>query len=323
MLLLNKIIRCCREFAGCKTLILFLSLASMSLFLIACGGHSEATSEEKDYYEEEYEIPSPDNLERFFDSLQNNTEASVGIMYYDDEQYKSDSLEVLKSIRALDDFQAGRKGVFPLQQVRDVLGDMVYFQWFYATHGSRGEEDEDGIGGRIFFRNYLEQVARLCPHVDYLTSIHTGDDVAGIFTGQEFSFGHQVTDYWLLYRWKGGYHVTYLSNWSIYEQIRVLVDTSGNNYLLCYTGGGDPYMASLFRATLFMKKGEEFEMVCKMDNWPNVEQYALDDKCLDYNPQAMIWTVCDMRGDKKIPAKGFKRLRLVLDGGDSRFVLSD
>lgn len=306
----------------------FLSLAVLFFFFSACGGRSDAPSQKKDFYEEEHVTPSPESLVVFFDSLLNNTEAFIYARNMNDEWPNTDSIMVWNSIRALDDYQSGKTRLFPLELVTEALGKLVFCQWHYDTHGSRpfadiGEE-EDGLGSRIFFLNYLEQVARLCPHVDYLTSIHTGDDKAGIFTGFEFSNGHQTTDYWLLYRYGSGYRLKYLSYYDKYDRIWELTDSTGNEYLLCYNGEMGIYEGFLpFRASLFMKDGEDYELVSTINDWLDNREIPCRGKQLDYNPRTMTWTVCDMRGDKKIPSKGFKRLRLTLDGRDSYFSVVD
>lgn len=248
----------------------------------------------------------------------------------DDEHPNPDSVLVWNSIRALDDYQSGKTRLFPLELVSEVLGKLVFCQWHYDTHGDprvylgEGEEEdddvEDGIGSRIFFLHYLEQVARLCPHIDYLTSIHTGDDKAGIFTGHEFSTGHQIVDFWLFYRWKNGYRVKYLSYRDCYDKIWELSDSEGNEYLLCYNGGTTINGGAFpFQAVLFMKCDDGYEEVASVKDWHGEGDYSCWGKQLDYNPDTMTWTVCDLRGDTKIPSKGYDRLRLTINGRDSRF----
>lgn len=299
-----------------------LSLAVLFLLFSACGGHPDSTLQVDDYYFEEHEVPSPASLETYFDSLLNNTEAFIYVLNVDDEQPNPDSLEVWNSIRALDDYQQGKTKVFPLEEVSNALGILMFCQWHYDTHGSRGimDEEEDGIGSRIFFRNYLEQVARLCPHVDYLTTIHTGDDMAGIFTGHEFSANYQVVDNWLLYRYGAGYRIKYLSYWQDYDKIWELSDSDGNNYLLCYNGE-TPNDKSFypFQAQLFIEEDDDYKLVCASEDWLNILEYDYTGKHLNYNPKTMTWTICDMKGETKIPSKGYSRLHLTLDGMKSHF----
>ena len=128
-----------------------------------------------------------------------NTPAFIYTWNVDDIEPNPDSLMVLNSIKALDDYQAHRRGDYPREQVAEALGMMVFAQWHNDTHGD--DEEEIMAGSEVFFFRYLEQAARLCPHVDYLTSIHTGDDKAGIFTGHEFSEWSQPYYCILLYRY--------------------------------------------------------------------------------------------------------------------------
>ena len=203
----------------------------LSLAFVGCKGNGVTESNEEIAYSDGTAVEAPDNLVAYFDSLLRCTPAFIYTRNADDIEPNPDSLAVLSSIKALDDYQAHHRGDYPREQVADALGSLVYAQWHNGTHGD--EEEEVMVGSEILFFRYLEQVARLCPHVDYLTSIHTGDDKAGIFTGHEFSEWHQPYYCILLYRYGNGYRTKFLKYYNDYDRIEVMSDSTGQSYLLC------------------------------------------------------------------------------------------
>lgn len=203
----------------------------LSLSFVGCKGNGVTERNEETAYSDGTAVEAPDNLVAYFDSLLRCTPAFIYTRNADDIEPNPDSLAVLSSIKALDDYQAHHRGDYPREQVAEALGTMVFAQWHNDTHGD--EEEEVMAGSEIFFFRYLEQAARLCPHVHYLTSIHTGDDKAGIFTGHEFSEWHQPYYCILLYRYGNGYRTKFLKYYNDYDRIEVMSDSTGQSYLLC------------------------------------------------------------------------------------------
>ena len=266
-------------------------------------------------------VVAPDNLVVYFDSLLRNTPAFI---YTRNDNYiepNPDSIAVVNSIKALEDYQAHRRSEYPLKQVAEALGPLVFAQWHNGTHGD--DEEEVMAGSEEFFFRYMEQVARLCPHVDYLTSIHTGDDKAGIFTGHEFSEGHQPYYCILLYRHGAGYRTKFLQHFVGYDKIWELSDSAGRKYLLCYNGVTEVDSGEWpFKAILFMEEEGEYEVVCTSEDWPGWEYDCDEGICIDYNPSTHTWTQCRRQGKVRVPVAKRKRLQLVLDGRKSCFEIT-
>lgn len=203
----------------------------LSLSFVGCKGNGTSIDNDSIRCPDGAAVEAPDNLVAYFDSLLRCTPAFIYTRNIDGIEPNPDSLAVLGSIKAMDDYQAHRISEYPRDQVADALGSLIYAQWHNDTHGD--EEEEVMAGSELFFFRYLEQVARLCPHVDYLTSIHTGDDRAGIFTGHEFSEWHQPYYCILLYRQGSGYKTKFLQYYNEYDRIEVICDSAGQSYLLC------------------------------------------------------------------------------------------
>lgn len=203
----------------------------LSLSFVGCKGNGVTESNEETAYSDGTVVAAPDNLVAYFDSLLRYTPAFIYTKNVDNIEPNPDSLAVLSSIKALDDYQAHRTSEYPLTQVADALGSLIYAQWHNNTHGD--EEEEVMAGSEEFFFRYLEQAAKLCPHVHYLTSIHTGDDKAGIFTGHEFSEWHQPYYCIMLYRYGNGYRTKFLKYYNDYDRIEMMSDSAGQSYLLC------------------------------------------------------------------------------------------
>ena len=292
----------------------------LSVAIVGCKGKGESVDNDSSRCTDGTAVEAPDNLVDYFDSLLRYTPAFIYARNVDDIEPNPDSLEVLESIKALDDYQAHRRSDYPREQVADALGTLIFSQWHNATHCC----DDDMAGSETFFFRYLEQVARLCPHVDYLTSIHTGDDMAGIFTGHEFSQGCQPYYCILLYRHGSGYRTKFLQHYVGYNKIWALSDSAGRNYLLCYNGNTDEYFGPTeFKAILFMEGEDGYEAVCSSEEWLDWEDYIEGTICIDYNPRTHIWTQCRRQGNVRIPVAGRKRLRLVMEGRGSRFEMVD
>ncbi len=201
------------------------------LLFAACKGSGVPERNDSIVSPDEMLVETPDNLVAYFDSLLRSTPAFIYTMNIDDLQPNPDSLAVLSSIQALDDYHAHRTSEYPCRQVAEALGTMVFAQWHNDTHGD--DEEEIMAGSEMFLFRYLEQAARLCPHVDFLTTIHTGDDKAGIFTGHDFSEWHQPYYCILLYRHGSGYRTKFLQYYNEYDRIEVMSDSTGQSYLLC------------------------------------------------------------------------------------------
>ena len=300
------------NFLTASTIVLF------SLAFVACTGNG-VTNNNDDNCLKVTEVDAPDNLVTYFDSLLRYTQAFIYTRNVDDIHPNPDSLAVIESIRVLDEYLAHSRAEYPREIVGNALGHLIFTQWHYDTHG---DDDEDMMAGsEQFFLRYLEQAARLCPHVDYLTSIHTGDDKAGIFTGHEFSSGHQPFYSILLYRYGNGCRTKFLQHYIGYDKIWELSDSIGRNYLLCYNGESEIDMGFRpFIVTLFLKEGDDYQEVCTSEDWIGMDEYDESNYCLDYNPKNMTWTKCHREGNKRMPVPGLRKLRLALDGKQSHFV---
>lgn len=204
---------------------------TLLLLFAACKDSSVPERNDSIVSPDEALVETPNNLVSYFDSLLRCTPAFIYTRNVDDTEPNPDSLAVLSSIKAMDDYQAHRISEYPRDQVADALGSLIYAQWHNNTHGD--EEEEIMVGSEEFFFRYLEQAAKLCPHVHYLTSIHTGDDKAGIFTGHEFSEWHQPYYCILLYRYGDGYRTKFLKYYNDYDRIEVMSDSTDQSYLLC------------------------------------------------------------------------------------------
>lgn len=293
-------------------------LVVLSLVFVGCKGNNASNDKDMDRYPDETLVEAPENLVAYFDSLLRNTPAFIYTMNVDDIEPNPDSLAVLRSIKALDDYQAHRRNDYPRKQVAEALGLMIFAQWHYDTHGD--DEEEVMAGSEVFFLRYLEQAARLCPHVDYLTSIHTGDDKAGIFTGHEFSESNQPYYCILLYRYGAGYRTKFLQHYIGYDKIWELTDSIGRNYILCYNGDTDIDKGFWpFKAILFLEEGDDYVEVCSLEGWVSEDEYEDSGICIDYNPRTYTWTKCRHQGGNKIPIPQRKNLRLILDGRQSSF----
>ena len=303
-----------------RKICIYLSVLAVAMLFVACNGNEGKSDKDDRTTLEETVVVSPSNLEAYFDSLVRNTPAFIYVRNYSDTLPNPDSMEVWESIKALDNYQSHRIKTFPLDLVGNALGSMIFAQWHNDTHGD-GEEDVMEWSEQFFFR-YLEQVARLCPHVDFLTSIHTGNDMAGIFTGSEFSSVHQPFYCILLYRHGSGYRTKFLQHYIGYDKIWELSDSVGRHYILCYYDQSDiDYSDFLFNVILFMKEGDDYKEVCSCDGKGFDEDYYDSEFCIDYNPRTLTWTKCRQQGDKRIPIPGLKRLHLLLDGKHSSFVV--
>lgn len=290
---------------------------AVSLLFVGCKGNSAPEDNGGTVRPTEQLVEAPENLVPYFDSMLRNTPAFIYTMNIDDIEPNPDSLAVLNSIKALDDYQAHRRGDYPREQVAEALGMMIFAQWHNDTHGD--DEEEIMAGSEVFFFRYLEQAARLCPHVDYLTSIHTGDDKAGIFTGHEFSEWSQPYYCILLYRYGAGYRTKFLQHYIGYDKIWELTDSVGRNYILCYNGDTDMDKGFWpFKAILFLEEGDDYVEVCTLEGWVSEEQYD-EGICIDYNPRTHTWTQCRQQGKKRIPLPHRRNLRLILDGRQSCF----
>lgn len=295
-------------------------LVLLSLAFVGCKGDGTIESDEETAYTDGMVVEAPDNLVAYFDSLLRCTPAFIYTRNVDGIVPNPDSLAVLSSIKALDDYQAHRISEYPREQVADALGSLVYAQWHNGTHGD--DEEDVVVGSEIFFFRYLEQVARVCPHVDFLTTIHTGDDEAGIFTGHEFSEWNQPYYCILLYRYGSGYRTKFLQHYIGYDKIWELADSVGRNYILCYNGDTDMDKGSWpFKAILFLEEGDDYVEVCSSEGWLSEEEYDESGFCIDYNPRTHTWTQCRQQGDKRIPIPQRKRLRLMQDGRQSCFYI--
>ena len=298
----------------------YLTASAIALFFLAfvsCKGNG--VSNENGNSPEVTMSDNPDNLEFYFDSLLRFTPAFIYTISVDEIHPNPDSLAILESIKALNEYQTRTLDVYPRGLVGDALGHLIFAQWHYDTHGD--DEEEVMVGSERFLLRYLEQAARLCPHVDYLTSIHTGDDKAGIFTGNEFSSGHQPFYCILLFRNGNGYKAKFLQHYIGYDKIWELSDSIGRNYLLCYNGETDIDKGFWpFKAALFLEEGNDYQEVCLSEDWISMDEYDESNFCLDYNPRTKTWTKCRWKGGKLIPIPGLKRLHLVLDGKQSHFI---
>ena len=290
---------------------------AVSLLFVGCKGNSAPEDNGGTVRPTEQLVEAPENLVPYFDSMLRNTPAFIYTRNVDDIEPNPDSLMVLNSIKALDDYQAHCRGDYPREQVAEALGTMVFAQWHNDTHGD--DEEDVMAGSEVFFLRYLEQAARLCPHVDYLTSIHTGDDKAGIFTGHEFSEWSQPYYCILLYRYGTGYRTKFLQHYIGYDKIWELTDSIGRNYILCYNGDTEIDKGSWpFKAILFLEDEDDYVEVCSSEGWVSEEQYD-EGICIDYNPRTHTWTQCRQQGKKRIPLPHRRNLRLILDGRQSCF----
>lgn len=300
---------------------------ALLLLLAACGGNTapeqnNTAPEQNDsvVHPSEQPVEAPENLVAYFDSLLRNTPAFIYTMNVDDIEPNPDSLAVLRSIKALDDYQAHRRNDYPRKQVAEALGLMIFAQWHYDTHGD--DEEEVMAGSEVFFLRYLEQAARLCPHIDFLTTLHTGDDKAGIFTGHEFSEWNQPYYCLLLYRYVEGYRTKFLQHYIGYDKIWEITDSFGRNYILCYNGDTDIDKDFWpFKAILFLEEEDDYVEVCTSEGWVSEEDSNEAGICIDYNPRTHTWTQCRQQGEKRIPLPRRRSLRLMLDGRQSRFCI--
>lgn len=219
------------QYRNSRTYLTATILVLLSLAFVGCKVNGSSNDKDTELYPDGTAVAAPENLVDYFDSLLRCTPAFIYTRNVDDILPNPDSLAVLCSIKALDDYQARRISEYPREQVADALGALVYAQWHNNTHGD--EEEEVMAGSETFFFRYLEQAARLCPHVEYLTSIYTDDDKAGIFTGHEFSEWHQPYYCILLYRQGNGYRTKFLQYYNEYDRIEAISDSAGQRYLLC------------------------------------------------------------------------------------------
>lgn len=295
-------------------------VSSLLLFaFVACKGNIVSNDSENSCYIGEPATATPDNLETYFDSIIRYTSAFIYTMNVDDIYPNPDSLAVINSIKALNEYQSNLSKVFPREKVEDALGYLAFSQWHYDTHGD--DEEDKMSGSELFFFQYLEQVVRLCPHVDYLTSIHTGDDKAGIFTGHEASPYSQPFYNILLYRHGNGYKMKFLQYYIGYDRIRELSDSIGRDYILCYNGETEIDKGIWpFQAILFIEDGDDYQEVCSSKDWISDMEHEKSGFCVDFNPRTLTWTKCRRQGEHKIPISGLNRLHLVLDGENSYFV---
>ena len=248
----------CKNCRACLTATILLLL---SIAFVACRGNGAPESNDSIRYPDGIAVVAPDNLVDYFDSLLRYTPAFIYTRNVDGIEPNPDSLAVLSSIKALDDYQTHCTSEYPRELVSEAIGSLVYAQWHYDTHGD--EEEEVMVGSEQFFFRYLEQAARMCPHVDYLTSIHTNDDKAGIFTGHEFSEWHQPYYCILLYRQGSGYRTKFLQYNNEYDRIEMMSDSAGRGYLLCYNV--DSGMGEL-KAILFREEVGEYVEACSSED---------------------------------------------------------
>ena len=129
---------------------------ALLLLLAACKGNSAPEDNGGIGRPGEQLVEVPENLVVYFDSLLRCTPAFIYTMNIDDLQPNPDSLAVLNSIKALDDYQARRSFWYPREQVANALGMMIFAQWHYDTHGDDEEEVTVNFSYFIFYISFLE-----------------------------------------------------------------------------------------------------------------------------------------------------------------------
>lgn len=297
------------------------------IFLVSCLDGNQKRVKNVREWPGDYEVDYPQDLVEYFDSLVKFSPATIVTQNVNNVQPNPDSIDVWNSIKALNEYQMHRSKVFPLESVQNALGHLIFMQWHCYSDGIIIDENKEEINnGEIFLFRFIEQVARLCPHVDYLTKVHTGNDDAGIFTGLEFAHNSNPLYFMLLYKNGGGYKVKHLAREeAFYNKIRELKDDKKREYILCYNSYDKHNRHSWYwpsNALVFLLDEGEPKLVCFSKDWVKKEDfYNIPNFCVNFNPNTLTWTKCKKQNNLEIPVARKDKLQLCLDGTESKFVI--
>lgn len=263
-----------------------------------------------------YIMDEPEILTSYFEMLCDDYGAEVAVHINDFD----DSLEIWHAVRCLDEYSAGKRAYYPVDEVRDALGHMAFELGYRYSHifyeGTNYAE--------IFFFRFLEQAVRLSPKLDFVTDFHSADGSAGILNYHEWSPSPLYS--FLIYPTEKGFRVQMVGEEgdTKIEKLFLLTDKTGREYYLCSNNGNNnlPYdsFAFLFRQYLFLRENGTVRQVAAVKG----EEFLVDDKfdgTVVFNPRLLRWDCCKRSGDTYHRVEGTPSLLLQLDGEKSKFVV--
>lgn len=259
-----------------------------------------------------YQADAPYDLKVYFGSL---IQYGIARIYIHGSEEEGVAL-VGKSIAKLQQYATGKQLFYPIEEVNNALKLMAFEQGYLYSHGSNPNNS-----GQTFFFRYLEQAARLCPNLTFLTDIRTPDGEAGILYFPEWSQINPLYSFLLFRNIQGGFNVQLIGSIGEdkIEKIYPLKDESGNKYYLCSCNASAIY----FRQFLYQIQNNRAHLLCSTEqdksgqlNWPMPDA---DNYEIIFNPQKVCWNYCYQKGDSYHQIDGTQTLYLKLDGKHSHF----
>ena len=264
----------------------------------------------------DYRADEPDDLLAYFEALCLEQRAVVAVHSNDPQ----DSLDIWNAIRLLDDYAAGRRKYYPVDEVRDALAALAFDLGYWFNHSN----DEDTNRAEIFFFRFLEQAVRLSPQVDFVTDFHCADGSAGILNYHEWNPNPLYS--FLVYPTTKGLRVTMIGETgdTKTEKLFHLSDDAGNDYYLCSNNGdidvSDIIYNVAFRQFLFLRDGDKMDVVANYTK-PDFTPDEFEGRIV-FNPRLLQWDCCSQKGNTFIRIENSHSLHLILDGKKSRFTIS-
>ena len=264
-----------------------------------------------------YKTEFPDDLNKYFDSLENKCDAPVWLHAEDDEHNKQKT--VYYAINELNRYKHGQRKYFPDSLLRRALKAIDLEIAYIYSHG---EEQSIHFGERFFFR-LLEQTVINSPKIDYVTDFHSNDGNAGILNYDDLSSKPLYS--FLIYKTDNGLRLLTVGD-SInigIEKIFNLQDSQGRNYYLCSNNSMySYYFGDFFCQYLYLYDGNSLKLVASTQLVKEFSMYGknISDKAeIIFNPRTLTWSYCLKKGDIYKKITNTPELHLKLNGSNSEF----
>jgi len=282
--------------------------------LLCCTGKKQNTipSKPKDVcaYPGEYEADSPSDIRIYMDSLCKDCQAGVWIHSGTPDEESA----IWRSVDALASYAVGEMKYFPVKELRKTLEALAFEQGYMESHAV--SKEGDGInGGEIFLFRLMEQAARYCPQIDYLSDFHTPDCQAGVIYYPGWSANNPLYSI-LMYKSGESFKLRMIGEKgdAKIEKIFHLKDERGRDYFLCSNNESSVY----FRQFVYWRTGGELKLVCQTCKFLDDEETPNNAEIV-FNPQKLCWNYCSHDGGYYHKIKGTGTMFLRLDGMQTVF----